>query len=396
MKIAQINSVYNQGSTGKIVKSIHDYLIENNYESKVFYGRGNKVAENNVIRFSNKFSIYLDVLNTRLFNKHSEGNKKETYKLIEELKVYNPDIIHLHNIHGYYLNYEILFEYLRDTSIPVVWLMHDQWALSGNAAYFNEDLLDWENPNRLELKKLSKDYPSHIYFGINNIMNVYKNKKHIFNIDNLNIITPSKWLKDVFEESFFSNKNIQVINNGIDIESFKVNSRKNSDKIRLLGVSNVWDRRKGLLFFEKLAYDLDKKFEITIVGLSEKQQKKMPKNVRCISKTKSIKDLSKLYSEADVFINPTLQDNFPTVNLESQASGTPVITFNTGGSSESIISDLTGQSVKKGDYEELLEAIKAWPKKNKKIEKDCRSNSLKYTNKNMVENYLKLYNKVKN
>lgn len=395
MKVAQINSVYRQGSTGRIASDLHECFKQNNIESKVFYGRGSLIDETNVTKISNNRSVFIDYIYTRIFNKHSESDFVNTKELIKELIDFQPDIIQLHNIHGYYLNYQILFEFFKESNIPIVWLMHDQWPLSGNAAYYDETKVCWEEPSREELQKLSKDYPKHLYLGMNNIIRNYELKKKTFNINNLYIVTPSDWLKRVFSKSYFFNTPVKVINNGIDLSNFSVNKILNNERSKiLLGVASVWDRRKGFEYFLNLAKDLTDEYKIILVGISKKQKKILPDNIVGIEKTNSIEELVQLYNMADVFINPTLEDNFPTVNLEAQACGTPVITFNTGGSPESIIEGVTGTVAERGNYDQLIYKIEKWPKKTKVIQMDCRRNAEKYSKESMLNNYVLLYEEI--
>lgn len=394
MKIVQINSVYNQGSTGRIVADIHHLLESNQIESTVFFGRGTVVNDKKVHKISNTVNVYLDVIMTRLFNRHSETNQKNTLRLIEQIEMISPDIIHLHNIHGYYLNYEVLFKKLAELDIPVIWLLHDQWAMSGSSAYFDEQNMDWNKPDKRTLIEMSKEYPKHLYTGKFNVIRTLKKKEQSFNIEKLTIITPSLWLKSVCDKTFFKTKKIKVINNGIDLTKFKPLPSKKYEKKKILGVSNIWDNRKGLEYFNRLASEIGEQVDITIVGLSSEQKKTVHPTIHCIAKTNSIDELVQLYSSADVLVNPTLQDNFPTVNIEAQACGTPVITFDTGGSGETIIPGITGQIVKKADYEELKRTILEFPRKNPQIISACVANSKEYSKEKMLDKYIDLYKEV--
>lgn len=395
MKIAQINSVFNQGSTGRIVSDIHNLLIEKGHQSKVFYGRGPISEDTNVVKFSNDIAVYKDVLWTRAFNRHSESDHNNTQKLITMLKEFSPDIIQIHNIHGYYLNYKILFDYFKDSNIPIVWLLHDQWPISGNAAYFDETKVDWEKLEKQQVKVLSKDYPNHWFPNISNSERVFQRKKNIFNIENLTIITPSNWLANVVKNSFLKSNKVKVINNGIDLSKFAYHSNINEKKEKqLLGVASVWDKRKGLNYFNRLAEELGETVNITLVGVTKEQEKHLSNKINFIRKTESVDELAKIYSYTDILVNPTLQDNFPTVNIEAQACGTPVITFNTGGSPESVVVGKTGEVAEKGNFEEMKKLILNWPKKNMDIVSECILNSKKYSKNDSIYHYLELYTEI--
>lgn len=391
MRILQINSVYGYGSTGRIVENLHKGIQADGHESYVIYGRGSKSKDKNVFLLGNKVEQAIDLLGTRLFNKHGQYNYINTSLIIRKIKEIQPDIVHLHNIHGYYVNYAKLFNFLEDEGIPVIWLLHDRWPISGSSPLYDSEKINWEKPNVSEIKRISFNYPKYFYFNSKSAINSYKHKKKYLKINNLVIVTPSNWLKNEIEKSFFKNINKHVIYNGIDIEKFKPTKvTKLLNKKVLLGVANNWDNNKGLNFFNRLAKDLDDKFEIILVGTDESVQKKINKRITCIHKTNNIEELVKIYSSADIFINPTLDDNFPSVNIESQACGTPVITFNTGGSGESI-AEGTGKIIEKGNYDNLKEAIEKWPKKNTEIIDKCVMNAKNYSIDNMIYNYLKIY-----
>ncbi|MFW3361842.1 glycosyltransferase [Aerococcus viridans] len=395
MKILQINSTYLQGSTGKIVSDIHQLLLENGHESYVIYGRGKKREEKNIYKVSNYLEIFGDIFFTRTFNKHSESNWIATLKIIKLLKDIKPDVIHLHNIHGYYLNYGMLFKYIKKCNIPIIWLLHDQWAISGGAAHFDIDNLDWNNPRPVDLRKVNRTYPLTLNHSVKIARNNYLKKKRSFTYENLTIVTPSNWLKEIIKRSYLSNNEIQVINNGINLNIFKPSKNsRNDSKIIILGVANIWSSTKGLDVFNKLARDLNEEiYKIIVVGVNKKQIDEISKSIISYERTDSIEELVNIYSEADIFINPTLEDNFPTVNLEAQACGVPVITYNTGGSSENI-STKVGKIVEKGDYNNLLLTIKEYRKKSKDTIDIATKFASKYSKENMLNQYLDLYKKV--
>lgn len=394
MKIVQINSVFNYGSTGRIVKSIHTKLLNNGYESYVLYGRGPKAKEENVYKIGNRLGFILNVISTRLFNRHGEGNYIATYKLISKLKKIDPDIVQLHNIHGYYINYKILFNYLKKSNIKVVWLLHDRWTISGSSAFYDSNELEWENPSSNQLRKISKFYPKYFYFSDKSAITNYKKKKKLFTLKKLVLVSPSEWQAKILRKSFFSKTKIKVINNGINLEAFKpLKGIENIEKKIILGVANKWDNNKGLATFNELANDLGENYEIILVGTDNSVIQQINPRIKCVNRTKTISELVELYSKADVLVNPTLDDNFPTVNIEAQACGTPVITYDTGGSGESITTS-TGLVIEKGNYNMLLESIKAWPKKNPQIITFCYENSDKYSEDNMVNSYINLYKSI--
>jgi putative colanic acid biosynthesis glycosyltransferase len=397
MKILQINSVFSSGSTGRIVSNLHNKLKNNGYDSYVIYGRGKKtLKDNKVFKFGNNFSLFFHIVISRLFDIQGKGSILPTLRMINLIKKIKPDIIHLHNIHGYFLNYKLLFNFFEKNQNRIVWTFHDCWPITGHCTFFEfVNCQKWiSGCNSCPLKK---DYPSS--FFIDNSKNNYKQKKFIFKKLNLTIVTPSIWLRNIIKNSFMNKYEVKVINNGIDLSIFKPTSSnlKNDLQFRnkkvILGVANIWDKRKGLDYFYKLSRILDDSYKIVLVGLSKSQIIKCPSNIIAFPKTKDVYELAKLYSMASVFFNPTLDDNFPTTNLESLACGTPVITFDTGGSVESI-SNETGLVHKKSSFENIKASI------DYIIDKIHRDNCIKaakaFSNDFRLNEYFDLYNVVYN
>ncbi|MGG1397349.1 glycosyltransferase [Bacillus salipaludis] len=398
MKVLQINSVCGVGSTGRIATDIHKILLKKEYESYIAYGRG--VAKNcgTAIRIGNNNDIYSHIAKTRAFDKHGFGSKKATKDFIKKIRDVDPDIIHLHNIHGYYINVEMLFDYLKNENKPVIWTLHDCWAFTGHCAYF-----DYVGCNNWKTQCMNcpeiRSYPAS--FLRDNSKTNFLNKKRIFNgVNNLTIVTPSKWLADLVNESILREYPVKVINNGIDIDVFQpidndFRKRYNlEEKFIILGVASTWDRRKGYKYFNELSNRLQKDEVIILVGLTEKQKEKLPENIIGITKTQNVNELVEIYSTSDVFVNPTMEDNFPTTNIEALACGTPVITFNTGGSVESI-DDNCGYIVEKGNVSELYERINDIKNKSKNYYMaNCTSRAMELFNKEKrFYEYIELYEK---
>lgn len=398
MKILQINSVCGYGSTGRIATDLYDILIEEGHECCIAFGRGEAPEGYNVIKIGNKFDFYGHLLKTRLFDLHGFGSKRATKKLIKQIKEYNPDVIHLHNIHGYYLNIEILFEYLSTIDIPVVWLLHDAWSISGHSTHFE---LDFNNdvPKSNTKKHQNMEYPKS-YFIDNSKKNFLKKEKLFTQVKNMTIITPSNWLAKIVEKSFLSIYSIKVIHNGIDLSKFKVtlsNFKENNglgDKKIILGVASIWTEKKGLTYFNQLEKRLNNEFKVVLVGIKTQQLNMLDKNILAIPRTETIEKLAEIYTAADIFVNPTLEDNFPTTNLEALACGTPVITFDTGGSSESL-NEQTGIIIEKGNFQSLYESVLNFKYQNKNS-MECRCQAQKFDKGNVYNKYLTLFSSLVN
>ena len=335
MKIVQINSVPN-GSTGKIMMSIHNELLNRGYDSYVVWGRGRKSNCNREIYMNDKIGTYFHALYTRLTGKNGFGSKRTTKKLLHKLDDIKPDVIHLHNIHGYYINIELLFNYIKENNIRVIWTLHDCWAFTGQCSHF-------ERINCKKWKKQCYDCQLINYYPKSYIDNSrwnYNKKRELFSGINMSIVSPSEWLAHLVNKSFLNKYDVFVINNGINIGVFKPTQSDFRNKYGLqnkkiiLGVSSVWNRAKGYYDFIELSKLLDDTYKIVMVGLNEKQLKEIPLNILGIKRTENQSELAGLYSTADVFFNPTYEDNYPTVNLEAIACGTPVLTYDTGGSIE--------------------------------------------------------------
>jgi len=342
MKILQINSVCGIRSTGRICTDLAEVLEQNGHECKIAYGRESvpEKYQKYAIRIGSDFDVKMHALQSRLFDNSGFCSKRATEKFIEWVKEYNPDIIHLHNIHGYYINIEVLFNYLEEADKPVVWTLHDCWTFTGHCAHYSYVQCDkWKvGCNNCQQRK---SYPSSFLFD-HSRKNWLKKKALFTRVKNMTLVTPSKWLAGEVRQSFLNMYPVTVVPNGIDLNVFKPtpsNFRKKNNlegKKIVLGVASAWNPLKGLNDFVALSKILDENYKIVLVGVTAKQKKKLPKDILAIERTNNVKELAEIYTAADVFLNPTYQDTYPTVNIEAQACGTPVVTYRTGGSVESV------------------------------------------------------------
>ena len=401
-KLLQINSVANAGSTGRIAEDIGNLTIENGWNSFIAYGRNANPSKSSLIRIGTNWDVYKHVLKTRLLDQHGFGSINATLKFIGQIEQIKPDIIHLHNIHGYYLNIELLFRYLKTKSIPVVWTLHDCWPFTGHCSYFSYIGCEKWKTECNNCPQIH-EYPGS--FFIDRSKPNFRNKKEIFtSIKNITLVPVSKWLGDLANQSFLGGSPILVINNGVDLQTFEpknTSDLKNkigvSKKFIILGVAHIWTERKGLADFIKLSTYLKDDEVIILIGLKKNVIEKLPFNVIGFEKTESVKELAEFYSLADVFINPTHEDNFPTTNLESLACATPVITYKTGGSPEAIDNN-TGFVVEQGDLQGVYQSIQTIKVKGKSsYSVACRDRAVRLFNKNdRYMDYLKLYESLLN
>ena len=403
MKLLQINSVANIGSTGRIAEQIGQAAMKAGWESYIAYGREAGQSQSHLIKIGSQLDVMWHGVVTRLFDRHGLASKRATKKFVSQIKEIQPDIIHLHNIHGYYLNYEVLFEYLSKADMPVVWTLHDCWAMTGHCSYFEYVGCDKWKVECNACPNL-RSYP--ISLLCDNSMSNYRLKRQVFNsLKNLTIVPVSNWIAQIVQESYLHNNEIHTISNGIDLSQFDIQSSDNvmqlkrhlgiKDEFVLLGVASIWDKRKGLSDFEKLSEIIPDEWKLVLVGLDEKQIKHLPSKIIGIKRTQSVRQLAELYSMATAFVNLTYEDTYPTTNLESIACGTPVITYRTGGNPESL-TEQTGYVVNKGDINEVVKRVQCiidnGPDHYKKI---CRDYALLHFNKeDKFKEYIELYKKI--
>lgn len=401
--LLQINTVINSGSTGRIAEDIGRIAIANGWESYIAFGRNPRSSASHAIRIGSRLDVLLHVLATRLFDLHGLASRRATKRLVRQIERIRPDVIHLHNIHGYYLNYKILFRYLAASGTSVVWTMHDCWAATGHCPHYTfVQCIVWQSERGCRRCPQKKSYPKSVLFS--NAAHNFRCKRKYFNLlpeSQLTIVTPSRWLSDEIGKSYLGHYRRTVINNGIDLEIFKPSEppftarigRLKNKKI-ILGVASVWDERKGLADFIKLADLLREDEEIVLVGLSEKQMLALPKDkrIRGIKRTESQEELAALYSAALCFVNPTYEDTFPTTNLEALACGTPVVTYRTGGSPEAVDEE-TGFVVEPDDMEEIRSSLDKLKKMDSiMLSSKCRNRAEQFFNKNeCFKKYMRLY-----
>lgn len=358
MRVVQINSTCGIGSTGKIAVSISDLLSLNNIDNEILYSvSGNDCCKG--ISCGNSKDIKLQALKSRLLGNYGFNSKKETKRIIDEIDAFSPDIVLIHNIHGHDCNLRMLFSYFKENKIKLFWVFHDCWAFTGYCTHFTFVKCD-------KWKKECRNCPQRKQYSwfLDRSSYLYHQKKKLFSNLDLTIITPSQWLADLVKQSFLKKYPIRVINNGIDLQVFKPipnNFRRGynipKDKYILLGVAFDWGMRKGLDVFIELSKRLDKnKFQIVLVGTDDSLDKMLPNSIISIHRTRDQNELAEIYSAADLFVNPTREENYPTVNMESVACGTPVLTFRTGGSPE-ILDEKTGYVVDCDDIDEMQRQI---------------------------------------
>lgn len=349
LRYVQLNSFYN-GSTGSIMRGLHAQLSNSGVDSYCLWGRRHETIDEHMACCASKPEVYLHGAMTRLRDRMGFYSKRDTERLLARLDEIDPDVVHLHNIHGYYVNIEMLFAWLAAHRCQVRWTLHDCWALTGHCAYSES----CPQPDA---------YPKTICKS--NCARNFEDKRRIFTSvppERMTLICPSQWLADLVAKSFLKGYPVEVRHNTIDKAVFKPTPsdfRERygiGDRFMILGVASPWTERKGLGDFVRLAGELDSdRYAIVLVGLSAKQMKSLPVGIIGLTRTDSPQELAGIYTTADVFFNPTVEDNYPTVNLEAEACGTPVITYDTGGCRETI-ADVRSHVVE--GYSQAVELLK--------------------------------------
>ena len=390
MKIVQLNVTCGVGSTGKICLAVSRLLNDRGVENYILFSEEDSGYEYG-IKYADKLSIKLEALKSRVFGNYGFNSKALTKKLIAKLDDIQPDIVHLHNLHGHGCNLEILFTYFKEKNIKLYWTFHDCWAFTGYCPHFDMVGCDkWQTQCQACPQKGAYS------FFFDNSSKLYSKKKELFSDLDLTIITPSEWLKSLVKKSFLKDYEVLVINNGIDLDVFKPcesDFRENhsiKDEFLILGVAFNWDERKGIDVFADLARTLPKDCRIVLVGTNENTRQLLPDNVITIDRTENQQQLAEIYSACDLFVNATREDTFPTVNIESLACGTPVLTFKTGGSAE-IIDETCGMSVEKNDTDALKAAILKVKESRPFTKEACLKKSAEYRKEEKFKEYTKIY-----
>lgn len=401
-KLLHINPVLRTStSTGRIIQEIGTVAMASGWDNYIAYSKGRDgvmPSASKLIPVGSKLSVALHGLVTRFLDMHGLGSVLATKKFVKEIARLKPDVIHIHNIHGYFLNYKVLFDYLSKTDIPVVWTVHDCWLYTGHCYHYaSAGCEKWRT--HCERCPQKRAFPTSLW--IDRSRQNFADKRDAFtSLKNLTIVTVSEWMKGEMSHSFLKDCKFQVIHNGINLEVFDVQPDDKAirekygleDKKIILGLASIWSKEKGWDDFVKMSEMLNDDEVIVMVGVTEKQQEELPKGVVGIRRTENVRQLAELYSAATAFVNPTWQDNYPTVNLEAIACGTPVVTYRTGGSVEAVTEE-TGYVVEQGDVEGLLKAVREIKNKGKEqYTAKCRAYALaNFRKEERYADYLKLY-----
>ena len=388
--ILQINSTINWGSTGRIAESIGNEAIKRGWISYFAYGRWSNPSQSYMIKVGGVMNKYIHYLEQRVLDNEGLNSRTATKKLIRQIKTIKPDVVQLHNIHDHFLNYRLLFEFLNQTSIKVVWTFHDCWAFTGHCTHFVK-----ANCNKWRMGcfscPLKGEYPKSL---LDRSKRNYELKKKLFTSnDNLIIVTVSEWLAGLVRQSFFKGNKIKVINNGVDLRTFHPIQKEYSERFKIIGVATAWNKDKGLYDFFKLRELLpESDYEIMLIGLSSKQIRELPKGIMGKTKTSSAEELAIWYNMADVVLSLSKAETFGLTIAEGMACGTPAIVYGNTAQKE-LVAFNTGFVVEDGDVATLCDRIQEIKKCGKEFFSiACRRRAENYFNKDKsIEKYIRLY-----
>ena len=379
------------------MREIGELAIASGWESYVAYSGardGRPQHTSHLVPVGDKLDLAIHAVATRLFDAHGLASRRATRQLIRRIREIDPDIIHIHNIHGYFLNYPLLCKYLKESGKPVIWTVHDCWLYTGHCYYYSAAHCDkWRTGCGHCPQK--RAFPASLLFDRS--ARNWRDKQRAFgSLENLTIVPVSEWIRQEMASSFLADKHFQVFHNGIDLETFRPEAAEGAPRREgtvILGVASLWHEEKGFEDLVKMAGMLRGDEHLVMVGrMSDEQRQRLPEGVEIIERTENIGKLAALYATATAFVNPTWQDNYPTVNLEAIACGTPVVTYRTGGSVESV-TEGTGFVVEQGDVAGMLARVRELAAGDRAATAArCREYALAHFRKeDCYKNYIRLY-----
>ena len=392
MRVLQVNSLCGRGSTGRIAVALHDALRARGDECRVAYGRGQHDPTVDAFKIGTPLSVGVHAGLSRLTDRQGFYSPGATRRLVAEIEESKLDVVHLHNLHGYYLNMPLLFSALQLSGARVIWTLHDCWAFTGHCTYFDLAGCDkWRTHCGNCPQK--RAYPAS--YGLDRSKRNYDDKRRLTaSMTNLTLVTPSEWLAELVGQSFLKQHPVEIIKNGVDQTVFRPTATDFKtthgieDKFVVLGVASRWNERKGARDFVELSRRLGPDYVIVLVGVDPALARRLPSTFITFARNESQVELASMYSVADVFFNPTYEDNYPTTNLEAICCGTPVVTYETGGSPESVTGG-RGAVVPQGDLDRAAMVIAEFCGQRLRTP----SPQPKFDNRLMSDRYLALYDR---
>jgi glycosyltransferase involved in cell wall biosynthesis len=398
-KIIQIVVSGNTGSVGRIAEDLGSSLLDNNWKSYIAFGRLKRSSKSVLINIGCFLDNVFHLVETRLFDRHGLGSRWSTHLLIMKIKKINPDIIHLHHLHGYFINVNILFNFLKSYNGQVVWTFHDCWSFTGHCCYFEIVNCDKWKTVCGKCPQINQ-YPKSFYLDRSK-KNFLMKKELFLSVKNLTVVSVSHWLGSLVSQSFFSSSNLKMIYNGIDVSKFRIKSDLCTvkgqlgvtNKFVILGVATIWEKRKGFDLFLELSKSLKSDCVIVLVGLTKDQKSLLPLNILGFERTDNLESLVNFYNCADVFCNLSYEETFGLTTVESLSCGTPVIVLGNSGSRE-LVHDKVGFVHDKFSVSSIINSIEIIKGNGKNsYSDDCRNHAISnFSNSLAYSNYINLYN----
>lgn len=398
-RLLQINTTLGRGSTGRIAELISSLARNAGWEC--FMAHGPRFLGNSEMRsyqVSGRFDELRHYVLSRVLDRHGLGSCAATKKLIRRIEKVRPDVVHIHNLHGYYANYKLLFQYLAKKGIPTVITMHDFWLMTGHCAYINKSCSKWEvgcgHCPRL------REYPASFFDRTRKNWVLKKSLFDAFDKDKLVLVPVSHWLEGFAKQSLLSERKFQVIQNGVDTKVFQPYQGEHSElwkkvdwnKHTIISVADKWTEANGFYDIIALSRLLPVDMQIVMVGLNEQQMEGLPDNIVGIGHTSNVQQLVELYSSADVLFNSSTEVTFGLVTAEAMACGTPAIVFK-GTAGEEIVNPQTGFTIEK--IEEIPELVYACREKSDTYNVNCRERVVEYFDSvKQYSKYIELYENI--
>lgn len=398
MRVAQINSVCGQGSTGRITVELSEMLSNNGINNHIYYGVGTSEFKSST-KFSSDLYVKYNILKTRLFGKHSFYSKTGTKRLIKFLKNYQPDVIHLHQPHGHYINIKLLINFINEHEIPLVLTLHDCWIFTGHCVHFTVANCEKWKTGCGGCPQL-KQYPKSLIFD--RTAESFRDKNILLNsIKNVSFVAISDWIYSISKQSMIKNQKVFKIYNGIDTKIFlpkNVNYLRSmydfQSKFVVLGMANKWITNNNTSNLSRFMEKMDDDVVFVLIGVTPDQKASLPRNVFGVERISDINKLADFYSLADVFVNLSYEDSFGLVSAEALSCGTPVVAYNSTACGEIVGNDNCGKIVSLGNFDDVISAVKHIKMNGKSYyTQNCRERVLAmYDKDNTYREYLNLYN----
>lgn len=394
-KIVMVNTV-SRGSHGRLMADLCREATRAGFSVTQAFGRGGP-PEGDYLRIGARRDVLYHVALTRLFDRHARGSRHATEAFVRKLQADPPDLLHLHNVHGYYLHLETLFAYIRSAGIKTLWTLHDCWALTGHCSHFTRVSCSRYRDGCHDCPQ-KREYPASRWMDASR-KNYALKQKALTGLPNLTIAVPSAWLSQMVAGSYLAEARRIVIPNGVDLslfqpsrdESVRAACGVSEGEAMLLSVASPFDERKGFSDALSVAERLRGRARVVLVGVSKRQQRALPPYVTGILRTKGPEEIVSLYGAADCLLNPTREDTYPTVNMEAIACGTPVAAYAVGGCVDQL-AEPVGALIAPGDDRALAEAALLLAGQKDKLSGECRAYAEKKFNRaDALSAYLAYY-----